>query len=171
MTTLPGYYGDRAAPAVAELVERIVALPHVTQVQADERSGAPEVSWGDRFFFVGSDRRRPFATIVEHDVPGFDEDSHLDRPGIFRLNVHVGREEFQRRFGYPPVELPDHRPGIDFTRCDEVLPHPAYGTYGWACVLNPGIHRLPEVDRLLAHAHRRAAGEHRRARGEQHDSR
>ncbi|NBE79887.1 DUF6194 family protein [Micromonospora rubida] len=174
MTSLPEPSDDavpHVAAAVAELVERIVALPHVTQVQADERSGAPEASWGDRFFFVGSDRRRPFATIVEHDVPGFDEDSRLDRPGIFRLNVHVGREEFQRRFGYPPAELPDHRSGVDFTRCDEVLPHPAYGTYGWACVLNPGVRRLPEVDRLLAHAHGRASGEHRRARGEQHDSR
>jgi hypothetical protein len=48
---------------------------------ADEESGAPEGSWGDWFFFTGADHRMPFATIVEHDTPGFDEDSHLDRPG------------------------------------------------------------------------------------------
>jgi hypothetical protein len=150
-------------PTPAELAERILVLPDVTHLLADEESGAPQISWGDRFFFLGSDIRRPFATIVEHDVPGFDEDSRLDRAGIFRLNIEIGREEFQRQFGYPPAELPDHRPGIDFTRSDEILPHPVYGTRGWACILNPGPARLPDVDRLLAHAHRQAVDRRRRA--------
>jgi len=151
------------APTTAELTERILALPGVTYVRADERSGAPEVSWGDRFFFVGPDQRLPFATIVEHDVAGWDEDSRLDRPGVFRLNIEAGRDEFQRRFGYPPAEFPDRRPGIDFTRFDEILPHPAYGRQGWTCILNPSARRLPAVDLLLAHAHRRALGRHQRA--------
>ena len=72
---------------------------------AGEESGTPEGSWGDWgdwFFFAGADHRMPFATIVEHDTPGFDEDSHLDRPGAFRLNIDVGREEFAREFGFPP---------------------------------------------------------------------
>jgi erythromycin esterase-like protein len=152
-----------AGPTPAELAERILALPEVTCVIADEASGAPRISWGDRFFSIGSDGRRPFATIVEGDVPGFDEESRLDRPGIFRLNIDIGREEFQRRFGCSPRELPDHRQGIDFARPDEVLPHPSYGTYGWACILNPTPQRLPEVDLLLAYAHRRALHRHRRA--------
>src|SRR5690242_17534070 len=122
-------------PTPAELTERILALPDVTYLLADEKSGAPRISWGDRFFFIGSDRYRPFATIVEHDTPGFDEDSHLDRAGVFRLNVEIGRDEFRRRFGYPPAELPAHRAGIDVTQLDEILPHPAYGTRGWACIL------------------------------------
>lgn len=147
----------------AELTDRILTLPHVTHLLADEESGAPRLSWGDRFFFIGTERRRPFATIVEHDVPGFEEDSRLDRAGIFRLNVDLGREEFLRQFGYLPAEFPDHRPGIDFTRLDEILPHPTYGTHGWACILNPGPQRLPEIERLLAHAHRRALNRHQRA--------
>jgi hypothetical protein len=159
--------GDRrepdAAPTPADLTERILALPEVTPLLADEASGAPQISWGDRFFFVGPDRRRPFATIVEHDVPGFDEDSRLDRPGIFRLNIELGREEFQRQFGYPPEEFRGRRAGIDFARLDEILPHPAYGTQGWASILNPSPSRLPDVDRLLAHAHGRALIRHRRA--------
>jgi hypothetical protein len=81
-----------AGPTPAELAERMLALSDVTHVQADEGSGAPQISWGDRFFFVGADRRRPFATIVEHDTPGFDEDSRLDRSGVFRLSIEFGRE-------------------------------------------------------------------------------
>lgn len=161
MASVPAPFAGCSTPA--DLAARILALPQVTHVLADEASGAPQASWGDRFFFVGSDRRRPFATIVEHDVRGFDEDSRLGRAGVFRLNIDIGREEFQRRFGYPPAEFPDHRPGIDFTRLDEILPHPAYGTHGWACILNPRPRRLPDVDRLLAHAHRRALSRHQRA--------
>lgn len=162
----PARRGDpsqAAAPTVAEVAARILALPDVTGVEADERSGAPETSWGDRFFFVGPDRMRPFATIVRHDTPGFDEDSRLDRPGVFRLNVELGREAFARAFGYPPAAFKNRRPGSDFSRLDEILPHPAYGTQGWACILSPSTRRLPDIDRLLAHAHRRALDRHRRA--------
>ena len=158
MTAVP----EPAVLAVAELAERIGALPGVTRLVADERSGAPEVSWGDRFFYVGDDRRRPFATIVEHDVPGFDELSRLDRPGVYRLNVQLGRAEFERRFGYPPTELPQHLTRYDFTEPGVVLPHPCYGTYGWGCVVSPDRAALPEVDRLVGHAHRRVYGRTRR---------
>ena len=141
-----------AGPTADELAERIRALPGVTVLVADEAGGAPEVSWGDRFFFVGDDRRRPFATIVSRDVPGFDEASRLDRPGAYRLNVELGRRGFEAEFGFPPAELPDRLPGIDAARLDTVVPHPAYGTHGWASVLNPGPASLPEADRLLAAA-------------------
>lgn len=151
------------AISATDLADRIRALPDVTQVQASGELGAPEISWGDRFFFIGSDDRRPFATIVEHDVPGFDEASRLDRPGIFRLNIELGRDEFRRRFGFPPAELPGRLADFDFAQVDEILPHPAYGTYGWAGILNPSVQRLPEVDQLLAHAHRRATDRHQRS--------
>ncbi len=151
------------APTAAELAARILELSDVTCVEADERSGAPETSWGDRFFFVGPDRRMPFATIVEHDTPRFDEASRLDRPGVFRLNFELGRDGFKSELGYAPAEFADRSSSIDFARLDEVLPHPAYGTQGWACILNPSARRLPDGDRLLAHAHRRAMGRHQRS--------
>jgi erythromycin esterase-like protein len=138
-------------PTLDELADRIAALPGVVVEVAGD--GAPEVSRGDRFFYTGGgDRRRPFATIVSRDVPGFDEASRLDRPGVFRLNVELGRRGFTAEFGYPPAELPAHLPDVDAARLDTVIPHPAYGTYGWASVLNPGPASLPEVDRLLAAA-------------------
>lgn len=144
-----------------ELTRRISALPGVSLLVADEEGGAPEVSWGDRFFLLDGDQRRPFATIVEHDVPGFDEASRLDRVGVFRFNVELGRRGFEREFGFPPAELPERLPGVDAARLDTVVPHPAYGTYGWASVLNPTEARLPEVDRLVGEAlarRRRSAG-------------
>jgi hypothetical protein len=148
-------------PSADELTRRITALPGVSLLVADEAGGAPEVSWGDRFFLLDGDHRRPVATIVEHDVPGFDEASRLDRPGVFRLNVELGRRGFEREFGFPPAELPERLPGIDAARLDTVVPHPAYGTYGWASVLNPSGARLSEVDRLVGRAvarRRRSAG-------------
>lgn len=152
-----------SGPTADEIAERVLALPGVELLVATEESGAPEVAWGWRFFYVGPDRRRPFATIGERDMAGFDEDSRLDRPGVFRLNLDLGRHEFQRLFGYPPAESDDRRASIDASALDEVLPHPVYGTAGWACVLNPGLRSLAEVERLIAYAHDRAAERDRRA--------
>ncbi|MFD6677876.1 DUF6194 family protein [Micromonospora parva] len=147
----------------ATLADRIVALPDVEQVVASEEDGSPEAAWGDRFFHVGADRRQPFATIVEHDVPGFDEAAQLDRPGVFRLNLDLGRAEFERLFGFPPKEFEEHRHEFDFARLDTLAPHPGYALYGFASVVMPGPHLLPEIDRLLAVAHRRAVDRHERA--------
>lgn len=170
MTPFPVPPGD-AGPTPAELAEWVLALSDVTCLVADEESGAPRICWGDRFFFVGPDRRRPFVTIVEHDTPGFDEASGLDRPGVFRLNIDLGREEFHRQFGYPPVEFPERRAGIDFSRLDAVLPNPTYAGQGWAGILNPSLERLPELDRLVAQAHRRAVARRDRMANRHHTTR
>jgi erythromycin esterase-like protein len=140
----------------AMLADRIAALPGVEQVVASAENGSPEAAWGDRFFHVGPDRRQPFATIVEHDVPGFDEAALLHRPGVFRLNLDLGRAEFERLFGFPPKAFEDHRHEFDFARLDTLTPHPGYALYGFASVVMPGPQLLPEIDRLLAIAHDRA---------------
>ncbi|MFC3504669.1 DUF6194 family protein [Micromonospora krabiensis] len=147
-------------PTADDFAERIRALPDVAVVVADEASGAPEVAWGWRFFYVGPDRRLPFATLGESDMTGYDEESRLHRPGVFRLNLDLGRREFERVVGYPPARFADHRASIDFAVLDELLPNPLYGSAGWASVLNPGPRSLAEVERLIAYAHRRAR--HRR---------
>ncbi|WP_327041765.1 erythromycin esterase family protein [Micromonospora ureilytica] len=147
----------------AVLAERIVALPDVEQVVASEENGSPEAAWGDRFFFVGPDHRQPFATIVEHDVPGFDEAAQLDRPGVFRLNLDLGRAEFERRFGFPPKAFEEHRHEFDFARLDTLVPHPGYAQHGFAGIVMPGPQLLPEIDGLLAIAHGRAVDRRERA--------
>ncbi|GAB3863273.1 hypothetical protein GCM10029963_71500 [Micromonospora andamanensis] len=147
----------------AVLADRILALPGVEQVVASEENGSPEGAWGDRFFHVGPDRRQPFATIVEHDVPGFDDASQLDRPGVFRLNLDLGRTEFEKLFGFPPKAFEDHRHEFDFARLDTLVPHPGYARYGFGSIVMPGPHLLPEIDRLLTIAHARAVDRHERA--------
>lgn len=153
---------DRFPAAATTVAARIQELPGVTQLQAGPQSEAPEVSWDERFFFVGPDRRRPFATIVGHDLPGFDEQSRLDRVGVFRLNIELGRTKFQQVFGYPPQEFPDHRNQVDFAAMDQIVPHPIYAVQGWASILNTGTSSQTKVEHLLAHAHQRAAERERR---------
>jgi hypothetical protein len=132
-------------------------LDDVTAIVASEEGGAPEVAWGDRFLYrepggVETARTRPFATIVTGDYPGFDEASDLDRPGVFRLNLSIGRSELATRCPAPAEAL-------DLAALDVVMPHPVYAAQGWACVLNPSPARMAEVDELLTIAHARAAGD------------
>ncbi|MFJ6196915.1 DUF6194 family protein [Micromonospora sp. NPDC092111] len=147
----------------AMLADRIRTLPGVEQLVASEENGSPEGTWGDRFLYVGPDRRQPFATIVEHDVPGFDEASQLDRPGVFRLNLDLGRAEFERLFGFPPRDFDEHRHEFDFARLDTLVPHPGYALHGFGSIVMPGPQMLPEIDRLVAIAHARAVARHDRA--------
>ncbi|WP_407653478.1 DUF6194 family protein [Actinoplanes oblitus] len=141
------------------LVEHILRLPGVTQLIAGPGTGAPELSWGDRFFFAGEDRMRPFATIVVQDVPGFDERSDLDRPGVFRLNVELGRERFKALFGYGPEQFTEHESAIDFTASGRWFPHPVYAVQGWGSMIDPDP---AVVQPLLEHARARSAARLRR---------
>ena len=57
----------------AEIVQFVRGLAGVAVTVASEDNGAPEVAWGDSFFFydpdgdLPDDRRSPFATIVTGD--------------------------------------------------------------------------------------------------------
>ena len=91
-----------------DIVAFATGLPGVVAFTASEANGAPEVSWGDSFFFYDPDgdpsidRQMPFATIVTNDYDGSDTASDLNRPGVFRLNIGVGRPAFEKLIGYPP---------------------------------------------------------------------
>src|SRR5690349_23930704 len=96
-----------------ELLRLMAALPGVVVVTAGPDTAAPEVAWGDSFAFYDPDdageaaRRFPFATVVTKDYPGFDTESRLDRPGVFRLHPPAGREGFTRPLGFPPADPGD----------------------------------------------------------------
>lgn len=150
------WHVDRFPAAAAAVAARIARLPGVCQLAAGPGTDAPEQAWDERFFFVGPDRRRPFASIVGHDIPGFDEDSRLDRIGAFRLNIELGRARFEEVFGYPPKGFAEHRAAIDVAAPDTLFPHPEYALHGWASVVNPGAGSRDTVEDLLAYAHRRA---------------
>ena len=121
----------------------------------------PEVetseAFGYTFFFYGPDRMLPFATLAASDND-HDRVSHLDRPGVYRLNIGVGRKTFQSLFGSEGVVLGDH----DFTTLDRIMPHPEYAAQSFVCVLNPGENTLQTVQGLLAEAHALAAQRHAR---------
>jgi Family of unknown function (DUF6194) len=152
-----------------EIVEFVTgALTGVDVVVASEATGAPEVAWGDTFFFYdpdgdgSGDHRFPFATIVIKDYPDVDTQSNLDRPGVFRLNVGVGKETFRRLF----PDFPDHDTQgddrYDFAALDTPLPHPIYGAQSWVSIVNPGDRTSDLARSLLAEAHQRAVARHER---------
>lgn len=150
----------------AELIAFLAALPGVFAMTAGPADGSPRIAWGDSFFFYDPDhhpdnRRFPFATIVTKDYIGFDVDSRLDRPGVYRLNLLVGREPFRDLFGFPPAEFATHRDAFDYAAVDRVIPHPMYGQQAWVSIVAPGDASRDQVSELITVAYRRARDRHK----------
>ncbi|WP_261164844.1 DUF6194 family protein [Microbacterium sp. Marseille-Q6965] len=115
----------------------------------------PELSWGDHFFYYAPDgqlprNRQPYATIVTKNYPE-DARSGLDRPGRWRLNVHVGSRVFAELLGYPPERIDES--DVDYSAEDVITPHPVYGPFGWICIVNPGAATLDSALQALRLAH------------------
>ena len=136
-----------------DAIRRYVASTYegVEVTIASKENGAPDVSWGDTFFIcdphgdLPQPKQFPFATIVTQDYGDFDNRSNLDREGVFRLNIGVSKETFERLF--PSTE------GFDFSTLDVVMPHPVYGANHWVCVLNPSDPTFEDVKPLIAEAY------------------
>jgi hypothetical protein len=114
----------------------------------------PEIAWGDAFFYYAPDGRmpqhvQPYGTIVTKDYPD-DASSDLDRPGRWRVNIHVDRATFQELTGEEPRSLTRSR---DFAAADVVNPHPVYGALSWIAVVNPAEKTTDTVVQLLHAAH------------------
>lgn len=139
----------------------------VAVIVGSREAGSPELAWGDTFFIYDPGRQLPpagqfpFATIVTKDYGAFDCASQLDRAGVFRLNIGVGKETYRRLFGpHPssPAEGDVVATGHDFTALDQLLPHPVYAPMSWVCVLNPGEATFQAVQPLLAEAYQISVG-------------
>ncbi len=107
----------------------------------------------------------PFATIVTQDYDGGDTVSDLNRPGVFRLNIAVGRTAFEKLTGYPPGEHEARSVRLDYTALDRLIPHPAYAAQAWAAILNPGEATAGQAPSPLTDAHGLAVQRHDRRRG------
>ena len=111
---------------------------------------------GAAFFSLDAEKHFPnYATIVTTD--DFDEGvpSRLSRPGVFRLNVGVGRATFDRLVG--SMAKPD------YTAFDRGLPHPVYAKQLWISILNPSAVTFQDVVLpLLVEAHDRLAAQRAR---------
>src|SRR4051812_39986530 len=86
---------------------------------------------GARFFSVDAEKHWPnFATIVTTDEHDEGAPSNLTaRPGVFRLNIGVSRQTFDRLVG--SVTEPT------YAAFDRFLPHPVYAKQLWISILNP----------------------------------
>jgi hypothetical protein len=114
---------------------------------------------GAWFFSLDPDKHWPnFATIVTTDEHDDGAPSNLARPGVFRLNLGVGRETFER------VASSDAEP--DFAAFGVLLPHPVYAKQRWISILNPSDAIFRDLVRpLLTEAHDRLAAQRARHAG------
>ena len=141
-----------------EIIAFLSSFDGVVATTASPESGAPEVAWGDTFFYYDPERSEvnqqlPFATLVVSDYPGWDTQSRLDRDGVFRLNVAVGRAAYERLIGHKPAAHADHSDDYDYAELDLLLPHPTYASQGWVSILNPGPRTAELTKRLVIQAH------------------
>src|SRR5712675_1846575 len=74
---------------------------------------------GATFFSLDAEKHWPnYATIVTTDEHDDGAPSNLARPGVFRLNLGVGRATFERLVG--AIVEPD------YAAFERVVPHPVY---------------------------------------------
>ena len=106
---------------------------------------------GASFFSLDAEKHWPnYATIVTTDEHDEGAPSKLSRPGVFRLNIGVGRATFQRLVG-GMVEP-------DYAAFELILPHPVYAKQLWISILNPSAETFRDVVMpLLTEAHDRLA--------------
>jgi hypothetical protein len=113
---------------------------------------------GAWFFSLDPEKHWPnFATIVTTDEHDEGAPSNLSREGVFRLNLGVGRETFDR------VARSAAEP--EYASFDRLLPHPVYAKQRWISILNPTDATFRDVVLpLLAEAHDRLAATRARHR-------
>lgn len=131
------------SPDVAAIATYLTAPPYHAEVTE---------ALSALFFFAPpdagqpADHRRPFATLVTSD--DHDAASDLNRPGVFRLNIGVGRSTFQQLFAGEQPQA--------FTALDTLMPHPVYAGAYWVCVLNPSTATFDRLGPLLDEAYQMA---------------
>ena len=92
----------------------------------------PKSSWGETSLFYNPGNLLPngvyFCTIKEKDGDN-DKSSRLDRDSVFRVSIGVGKSNYEKQFSVKP-KRPEKGgivdTGHDFTKLDELMPHPIY---------------------------------------------
>jgi hypothetical protein len=141
---------------IDEIISYLESLDGILILRPGPGDGTPEIAWGDTFFYYSPTgvvpRGQPFATIVTKNYPD-DEDSRLDRPDTFRVNMAPGKDAFAA-----------HAVDVDPSATDTVMVHPVYGAAQWLAVVNPGP-RTDAVTRDLLRAAYDVARRRHDARG------
>lgn len=102
-------------------------------------------SLGYSLFFYGNDHILPFVSIAKSDNE-YDGVSNLNRDGVFRVNIGVSKETFNRLFNDPKKEW-------DYTKLNSFMPHPHYSAQHFICILNPVEEKLEETIAFISEAH------------------
>jgi hypothetical protein len=110
-----------------------------------------EENYGYVFFFVGDDHLLSFVTIANADND-WDNVSNLNRDGVFRINIGVSRETFDRL-----IEEPSGNEPVDYSVLNTFLPHPEYAKQNFLCILNPSGENVQRTKELIMEAHAMAA--------------
>ena len=131
---------------------------YITETWPDTAVAAIPGAW---FFSLDPVRHFPnFATIVTND--DHDQASDLNREGVWRLNIGVGKATFERLVG-EQLAAGD----IDYTALDTILPHPVYAAQRFVAILNPSATTFEsEIKPLLAEAYAKVERQHRLKSGE-----
>ena len=116
-------------------------------------------SWGETSLFYNPEKMLPngvyFCTIKDHDGE-CDKASHLNREGVFRLDIGLNQDTYLRIFGQKP-KRPEKGgivdTGHDFTCLDELMPHPVYAWMAWAQILCPSKESLADILPVIREAY------------------
>jgi hypothetical protein len=127
------------------MIDETFIASYITSTFADVETA---VNLGYTFFFYRDDHMHAFATIASNGNE-YEQISKLDRPGVYRLNIGVGRETFQSLFGTKKINVSDY----DFTVLDTLLPHPDYSSQSFICVLSPSEVTFERIRPMLAEAY------------------
>ena len=120
----------------AEVEAFVAGLENVQQTE----------NFGYTFFFIGDDQMVPFVTIAHTDNE-YEKVSNLNREGVFRINIGVGRKTFNDIIGEIPSEP------IDYSVLNTILPHPDYARQNFICILNPAGDNIEKTKQLITEAH------------------
>lgn len=116
-------------------------------------------SWGERSIFYNPQNKLKrgiyVLTIKAQDGPN-DKASKLDREGVYRVNWGVTAETFLKLYA---VVLDRPKAGetvdidIDFSKQNELIPHPVYAWMKWVSILNPTRDKFFESASLIDEAY------------------
>lgn len=104
-------------------------------------------NFGYTFFLYADEVFTPFATIAQSDNEQ-DRVSALNRDGVFRLNIGIGKDRFRSLCG--------DTTSADYTRLNVIMPHPHYAAQHFICVLNPEGDTLEVILECLDEAYQLA---------------
>ena len=123
---------------------------------------APKNTWGETSFFYNPGLKLPngvyFCTIKEKDGAN-DKSSKLSRAGVYRLSIGVPKEIFEDLFGIKPPRPAKGciiNTGHDFSKINELTPHPIYGWMSWVSILSPTDKVFQKIYPLIEAAHQNA---------------